>query len=148
MVERWRHRLPGGKRQIALGVAVYGSPGFDDPARLVHSLGASDDFRAWTALNGVTLTDEPAGLAELDRHLGGWLADPDIGPRLTNEIGLYVGAVMVRHVPGAVWSIRPNGQPVVRLASEKEISVIHQAVRRCAQGRPRLQEIYSQAGRQ
>jgi hypothetical protein len=38
-----------------------------------------------------------------------------------NEVGLYLGSLIVATVPGACWVMWPNGHPVVGFASGREL---------------------------
>ena len=73
---------------------------------------------------GVELDDSAASLEALDQLVPRWRDDEESLPWLGNDAGLYLGTVIVRTVPGAVWEIWPNGQPVVRLTSGREIDVV------------------------
>jgi hypothetical protein len=64
---------------------------------------------------------------------------------LGNEIGLYLGTVIVRNVLGARWHAWPNGHPVVRLHSGRELDVIALVGQRLRDGGPELLSIYSEA---
>ncbi|MEK8173094.1 DUF6278 family protein [Streptomyces sp. M19] len=93
-------------------------------------------LRARAESAGVVLDDTPASLEELDQLLPRWRDDPDELPWLGNDAGLYLGTVVVRTVPGALWQVWPNGQPVVRLASGREIDVVEAGQQWAADGRP------------
>ncbi len=41
-----------------------------------------------------------------------WSADPELGSLLGNEIGTYLGTVIVKRIPGAAWKVWSNGHPV------------------------------------
>jgi hypothetical protein len=69
------------------------------------------------------LSNEPDGLVALDGALDEWAADPFIGPNLANEVGVYLGNMIVGNVQGARWTVWPNGHPVVGLASGREMDV-------------------------
>ena len=124
---RW---LPGPKHGIGRGVGVFGSSGFDEPDRLYEVLGRCPKLRTWASRHGLALNDEPDSLTALDQRLDGWGAEPEIGPTLANEVGTYVGTVIVKTRPGAAWRAWPNGHPVVRLPSGTEINVIAEVQRR------------------
>jgi hypothetical protein len=142
----WFQRLlrRGPKYGVAEGVAVLGSPGFEHSTALGDVLTPSAEFAGWAADHGVPLTQTPESLAQLDGRLDEW-ADSEAGPSLGNEVGLYLGAVLVQHVRGATWVAWPNGHPVVRLASGKELDVVRMVNLRLQSGRPRLAEVYQDA---
>ena len=89
-------------------------------------LADSGRLKQWSLSHGVVLADDSAGLDDLDVHLDEWFADPthyehvDLG----NDVGIYLGNVIVKSVEGAQWKVWPNGHPVVSLASAREINVI------------------------
>lgn len=138
--------MPGPKHGIARGVAVFGSPGFDEPDRLNKSLADCAALRSLASDHGVALDDEPDSLQVLDGHLQGWRTQPGIGPRLGNEVGQYVGTVIVKHIPGAQWRVWPNGHPVVRLSSGRDLDILAQ-VEQCVHDRhgTKLTAIYASA---
>jgi hypothetical protein len=116
---RWR----GPKQGIARGVAVFGSPGFEDPDRLKELLSHRNEVPRWATEHELELSDQPEGLSTLDSVLDNWNAEPEIGPKLANEVGLYLGNVIVENIEGAHWSVWPNGHPVIRLSSGHELDV-------------------------
>jgi Family of unknown function (DUF6278) len=81
-------------------------------------LAGSERPRTWAASRGIAPADDPGSLPELDHNLERWQAEPG-SHFLGNETGLYLGTVIVRHVPGARWQAWPNGHPVVRLLSAR-----------------------------
>jgi len=141
----WRRWLPGPKHGIARSTAVFGSAGFDDPAQLLELLGRCDALRAWASNHGIVLDDGPDSLPVLDRQVDAWSAEPGIGPRLGNEVGHYLGTVIVKHIPGAVWQVWPNGHPVIRLPSARDLDVIAQVERRVTSHHGTLTSIYTDA---
>ncbi len=52
--------------------------------------------------------------------------------------------MIVRTVPGAAWSIRPDGQPVVRLATGREFDVVASGHAWAADGAPELSQLYAE----
>ncbi|MGH3263242.1 MAG: DUF6278 family protein [Trebonia sp.] len=141
----WRRWLPGPKHGIARGAAVFGASGAGEPARLLELLGRCELLRARAGSHGIALDDEPGSLPALDGQVDAWSTDPGIGPRLGNEVGCYLGTVIVRHVPGAVGRAWPNGHPVVRLPSARDLDVIAQAERRVTSHHGTLTSIYTAA---
>jgi hypothetical protein len=61
------------------------------------------------------------------------------------EAGLFLGSVIVATVTGAHWRLWPNGHPVVRLASGRDLDVTAMASERVSKGAPRLADIYADA---
>lgn len=133
----------GPKRGIARGVAVFGSA--EDADGLASQLGQRDELERWLAERGDTLTDTPADLVLVDGAIDDWKEQPDIGPKLGNTVGLFLGSVLVRQVEGARWHAWPNGHPVVRLKSGHEYDVVALAGQRVQLGTPPLASILTDA---
>ncbi len=141
----WRRWRPGPKHGLARGVAVFGPSGSNDQQALTALLARCEALRTWASGHEVALTDDPGSLSALDRNLDAWAAVPEIGPTLGNETGLYLGTVIVNHVRGARWHTWPNGHPVIRLGSGRELDVIALVRQRLAgQGRD-LPIVYADA---
>jgi hypothetical protein len=137
----------GHKHGVARGVVVYGSPGFRDPDRL-RDLGLRcDRLRRWASEHDLTLDDEPASLTALDERLDSWNSDPSHHGKvdLANEVGMYLGAVIVKHVPGSQWTLWPNGHPVIRLRSGIELDVTRLSNERLNHSGLGLTDLYVQA---
>ena len=66
---------------------------------------------------------------------------------LGNELGTYLGSVIVACVPDAVWTVWPNGHPVVTVAGGREIDVVALASERTVSGEPSLVSVLETAGR-
>jgi hypothetical protein len=130
---------------VARGVGVFGSPGCEDSDRLVAVLSAYSSLREWTTQCGVTLTDDLSSLVELDRYLDAWKVDSTISPILQNEVGLYVGSVLVRGTIGARWDVIPNGQPVIALIDGRHVDVLALVGQRLREGSPSLAAIFEDA---
>lgn len=138
-----------------------GGPDFDqDPAGLAASLGRCSQLSRWLADRGGILTYATEGLLLVDAAIAQWREDPDITPTLGNEIGLYLGAVIVGQVPGVRWQVWPNGHPVVRLvtlrnragrgsvgrgAVGRDLDVVAVAGERVTSGHPLLSAILAAA---
>ena len=111
---------------------------------LPEGMSPSPEFAAWAAAQGVPLTGDRAGLGRVDAHLDRWTRT-EMGPALGNEVGLYLGQVLARQVPGACWVVWPNGHPVARLASGREVDVVALVHRRLDSGAPLLTTVYDEA---
>ncbi|MDX3517252.1 DUF6278 family protein [Streptomyces scabiei] len=137
----WRKR-----RGPAFGVAVFtGGDGDDDGhAGLAGLLAECELLRAQAAQAGVRLDDSASSLEALDQLVPRWRDDEERAAWLGNDAGLYLGTVVVRTVPGARWEIWPNGQPVVRLASGREIDVVEAGHEWAASGAPELSQLYAE----
>lgn len=96
---------------------------------------------------GETLRYDVNGLTTVEGLIDLWNADADISPALANEVGTYLGTVLVKEVDGASWHIWPNDHLVVRLMSARDIDVVDLAARRMASGRPTLPGVLMKASR-
>ncbi|MGQ3550063.1 MULTISPECIES: DUF6278 family protein [Streptomyces] len=103
-----------------------------------------DLLRSQAMEEGVRLDDSAVSLERLDQMLPRWRGDEEILDWLGNDAGLYLGTVIVRTVPGAAWSIRPDGQPVVRLATGREFDVVASGHAWAADGAPELSQLYAE----
>ena len=133
----------GPKHGPALGVAVFGSPGFaggdwDGPP-------ANSRLRDVAAQFGIELDDSEASLSVIDEHWGEFSSDPEVRAGLGNDAGMHLGRVIVATVPGARWFVWPNGHPVVRTASGRNLDVVALASRRVTEGSPTLSAILDEA---
>jgi hypothetical protein len=125
---------------------VFGAQGFvDDADGLASLLGRRERLAAWLTAQGRSLDETPETLAVVDDLLDGWAADPEIGPYLANEVGLFLGCVIVRVVAGARWQVWPNGHPVVRLRSGHEYDVVALVEQRLYANGPGLTEVLGDA---
>ncbi len=120
-------------------------PGASNPDALRELLARCPTLRARARADGVVLDDTPGGLQVLDERLEAWSARSDSGSRLTHEVGCYLGTVIVRHVPGAQWHLWPNGHPVVRTASGRDLDVLAQVGHRVSGHGNTLPGIYAAA---
>ncbi|MFJ9823990.1 DUF6278 family protein [Streptomyces sp. NPDC101160] len=116
-----------------------------DPAGAAELLAECELLRTRAQEAGVRLDDTPRSLAALDQLPPRWREDPEELPWFGNDAGLYLGTVVVRTVPGAGWRLRPDGQPVVRLASGREIDVVAAGLDWASTGIPELSQIYGEA---
>ncbi|MEV5971565.1 DUF6278 family protein [Streptomyces sp. NPDC051921] len=116
-----------------------------DPEGVAELLAECELLRARAQVAGVSLDDTPRSLAALDQIPPRWRDDPEELPWIGNDAGLYLGTVLVRTVPGAGWQLRPDGQPVVRLASGREIDVVAAGLDWAATGAPELSQIYAES---
>ncbi|WP_216591489.1 DUF6278 family protein [Streptomyces brasiliscabiei] len=141
----WRKR-----RDPEFGVAVFtGGDGDDDGHEgLAELLSECELLRAQAIAAGVRLDDSAASLEALDQLVPRWRDDEETVAWLGNDAGLYLGTVVVRTVPGARWEIWPNGQPVVRLASGREIDVVEAGREWAASGAPELSQRYAELAEQ
>ncbi|GHD91123.1 DUF6278 family protein [Streptomyces naganishii] len=138
--DNWRK-----KRGLARGVAVVSAgDGPPDAEAVAELLSECELLRSQAAAGGVRLDDSAASLEALDQLLPRWRDDIDTLSWLGNDAGLYLGTVVVRTVPGAGWRIWPNGQPVVRLASGREIDVVGAGHEWAEAGVPELSQLYAE----
>lgn len=137
-LDSWRRR-----QGTAHGVALPGADG-RDPEGLAGLLSECELLRTHAQSAGIALDDSPESLEELDQLQPCWLEDPELVPRLGNDAGLYLGTVVVLTVAGAGWRIRPDGQPVVRLANGREADVVAAGRQWAADGAPELSQLYAE----
>lgn len=116
-----------------------------DPDGVAELLAECELLRARAGQHGLELDDSPASLSALDQLPPLWRDDPEELPWLGNDAGLYLGTVLVRTVPGAAWDILGSGQPVVRLASGREIDVVGAGLDWAMSGSPELSEMYAES---
>jgi len=100
-------------------------------------------LRAQAEQAGVDLDDSAASLEALDQLVPRWRDDEELLPWLGNDAGLYLGTVIVRTVPGAVWELR-SGHPVVLLATGREIDVVTDGQEWAMTGAPELSQVYAE----
>ncbi|MFQ6148315.1 DUF6278 family protein [Streptomyces seoulensis] len=139
-VGNWRKKH-GPSLGVAVGVAGEDPPG---PGDLADLLSAYELLRAQAAEADVRLDESAASLEALDQMLPGWRDDAEKVSDLGNDVGLYLGTVVVRTVPGAVWELWPNGHPVVRLASGREVDVVEAGLAWADTGVPELSQLYAE----
>ncbi|MFI8205027.1 DUF6278 family protein [Streptomyces sp. NPDC085937] len=115
-----------------------------DPAGLAELLAECALLRSQAYGAGVRLDDSPASLEALDQLVPRWRDDEDTSDWLGNDAGLYLGTVIVRTVPGAVWELRADGQPVVHLTGGREFDVVDAGHQWAADGVPELSQWYAE----
>jgi Family of unknown function (DUF6278) len=149
---RWRRWIPGPKYGLARGVAVYGVPGRPDLEQLGELLSRCGQLRAFARAHGFELDGSPQDLGPLDQAIDqacDQASSEPGGPSQTGaplaEAGLFLGSVIVATVAGAHWRLWPNGHPVVRLASGRDLDVAAMTSERVSKGEPRLADIYADA---
>jgi hypothetical protein len=137
----------GPKHGPALGVAVFTAKDSVVTRDMTGTLADSGRLRQWSLLHGVVIQDDAQSLELLDAHLDEWNADPshydnvDLG----NEVGTYLGNVIVMNVAGTRWRVWPNGHPVVALESGRELDVTALVSDRILRSGPSLESIYARA---
>ncbi|MDI3409010.1 DUF6278 family protein [Streptomyces cavernicola] len=117
----------------------------EDPDGVAELLSECELLRSQAAAAGLELDDSVASLEALDQLPPQWRDDPETLPWFGNDAGLYLGTVLVRTVPGAVWHVWPGGHPVVRLASGREIHVVEAGLDWAVAGAPELSQVYAEA---
>lgn len=136
-LDNWRKRNDG-----ASGVAVTESaPG--ESGGVEQLLSECELLREHAEEAGVPLDDTVESLAALDQLLPRWRDDPEMTPWLGTDAGLYLGTVLVRTVPGAVWRLREK--PLVELPSGRELDVLEEGADWAATGTPELSQAYAEA---
>ncbi|MFI0150020.1 DUF6278 family protein [Streptomyces lydicus] len=137
-LDKWR------KRHRAHGSVPLAESVRADPGSVVELLSECPLLRAQATAAGVELDDSVRSLEWLDQLQPVWRDDPEVLPWLGNDAGLYLGTVLVRTVPGAVWHVWPDGQPVVRLASGREVDVVAAGHDWADTGAPELSQLYAE----
>ena len=152
MRTRWRRWIPGPKHGLARGVAVFSVPPHPGPEHLDDLLGRCGQLRSFARAHGFELDGSPQDLALLDRaidettdHANSEPGGPSRTGAALAEAGLFLGSVIVATVAGARWRLWPNGHPVVRLASGRDLDVAAAASDRVSKGAPRLADVYADA---
>jgi hypothetical protein len=142
---RFRKRWLGHKYGPARGVAVYGAVGKSDGFENLEL--SCDGLRRWSSEHGLELDDAPESLTLLDERLDIWNSDHTHHGRvdLSNEVGIYLGTVVINSLEGSRWRVWPNGHPVVRLSGGKDLDVTRLANDRLHHSGPGLVALYSQA---
>lgn len=141
-LDNWlkRHGADQQREQLA---ATESDP--ERAAAIAELLSECELLRVRAERLGLELDDTPASLAALDQLPPRWRDDPEELPWVGNDAGLYLGTVIVRTVPGALWHIWPGGHPVVRLASGREIGVVEAGLDWAVHGAPELAQVYAEA---
>ncbi|MGP3982218.1 DUF6278 family protein [Streptomyces sp. KR80] len=141
-LENWRKRHGPARGVSVMGAAEDAEADAEGVAELLSECGL---LRSQASSVGLELDDSARSLEALDQLLPRWRDDPEELPWLGNDAGLYLGTVIVRTVPGAAWQVWPNGQPVVRLASGREIDVVEAGLDWAVSGAPELSQVYAEA---
>lgn len=139
----WRRRH-GPAHGVSALRASGGDPG-DDPEGVAELLSECELLRSQAASAGLELDDSARSLNALDQLLPRWRDDPEELPWLGNDAGLYLGTVIVRTVPGAGWQVWPDGRPMVKLVSGREIDVVGAGLDWAVNGAPELYQVYAEA---
>lgn len=137
-LDNWRKRH-GQAHEAGLPDALSG-----DPEGVTEMLSECELLRVQAEWAGVELDDTGESLAALDQLLPRWRDDPEVVPWLGADAGLYLGTVLVRTVPGALWTLWPGGQPVVRLPSGREVDVLEEGRSWADTGTPELSQIHAE----
>ncbi|KPI24526.1 DUF6278 family protein [Streptomyces sp. NPDC048253] len=116
----------------------------EDPEGIAELLSECELLRSQAARQGIGLDDTAASLEALDQLPPRWREDEETLPWFGHDAGLYLGTVVVRTVPGSVWVIWPGGEPVVRLASGREVDVVTAGREWAATGTPELSQLYAE----
>jgi hypothetical protein len=127
---------------------VYGAPMAPAPEQLREMLGRCERLQDWARLRGSGPNPVPDDLALLDEAIDRVIAEHGRHTRMSavgNEAGQFLGTVIVSTIHGAHWRLWPNGHPVVRLASGRDLDVIALAHDRVDSGQPRLADAYADA---
>ncbi|MFD9353531.1 DUF6278 family protein [Streptomyces sp. NPDC060031] len=116
-----------------------------DPAGINELFAECELLRDQARRAGLELDGSPASLEALDQLMPRWRRDPEVVPWLGNDAGFYLGTVIIRTIPGTAWQVWPNGQPIIRLASGRELNVVESGVSWAMTGSPELSQAYAEA---
>jgi hypothetical protein len=126
-------------------VGVWGSPGFqNEPDQLADLLATCQQLRRWAGVHGVELDASPESLSALDEALDR-IPNRQRDRALANDAGCYLGTILVRHHDQARWQIWPNGHPVVRMPSGRDLDVVAIVSDAAQGGTPQLAKHYADA---
>ncbi|MET9696278.1 DUF6278 family protein [Streptomyces sp. NPDC006529] len=117
----------------------------DDPEGVGEMFAECELLRAQARAAGLELDGTPASLEALDQLMPRWRRDPESVPWLGNDAGFYLGTVIIKTLSGCGWQVWPNGQPVIRLASGRELNVVECGVSWAVTGSPELSQTYAEA---
>jgi Family of unknown function (DUF6278) len=137
----------GPKRGPARGVAVFTS----SHSRVTEVMGGYqpqfEQLQQWSRVRGVALDNSASSLGALDQRLDEWYADQTHFEQvnLPVEVGMYLGHVIVMRVEGSRWIMWPNGHPVVRLRTARELDVTAMVSSRIDHGGRSLEDILADA---
>ncbi|MFI1094409.1 DUF6278 family protein [Streptomyces sp. NPDC020917] len=137
---KWRER-----HAMPTWFAVAGTGGHRDPASVAELLGECELLRERAGHYGVELDNSAASLSALDQLVPSWRDDPDVMSWLGNDAGLYLGTVILHSVPGAAWQVWPDGHPVIRLSSGREIDTVALGHAWAESGSPELSQAHAEA---
>ncbi|MDK1472180.1 DUF6278 family protein [Streptomyces sp. 549] len=137
-LDNWRKRH-GPSR----GVALHG-PGPEDAEGVNQLLSECEALRQQALATGFALDDSPDSLEALDQMVPRWRDDPEALAPLATDAGLYLGTVIVRTVRGAFWEVWPNGRPVIRFASGRQLDVLDVGRAWADSGTPELSQVYAE----
>jgi hypothetical protein len=144
---RFRKRWLGHKHGPARGVAVFGASGKGGPDWSENLELSCGGLRKWSREHGLNLDDGPESLKALDERLDSWNFDAtDHGQvDLANEVGIYLGTVIIKNLEGSKWRVWPNGHPVVLLHGGRDFDVTRFANDRLNHSGAGLVALYDQA---
>jgi hypothetical protein len=128
-------------------MVVYGNTRDLDADTLGDLLGGCERLRSWARRRGFALSGTPEDLELLDQAIdeqpiGGFDAPRALAE---SEVGLFLGTVIIESLAGARWRLWPNGHPVIRLASGRELDVVAMGTARVSKGVPRLTDAFADA---
>jgi hypothetical protein len=143
----WRRWIPGPKHGVPRGMVVWGNTRDLDPDTMNDHFGRCEGLRNWARMRGFALSGIPEDLELLDQAIDerpiGAFNDPWC--QAEGEVGLFLGTVIVASLAGACWRLWPNGHPVMRLASGRELDVVAMGSARVSTGVPRLIDAFAAA---
>ncbi len=140
------HRPQLRRSRGAASVGVLTTQGRHDAENLRVVLGEQFLLDMWLReASKDALSLDASGVAAADDCIRMWRSDPKISPQLGNQMGLFLGTVIVASAHGGWrWHLDADDHPVVRNAKKKELDVVALANQLVADGSPTLLSVYEQ----
>jgi Family of unknown function (DUF6278) len=107
-----------------------------------------EEHRDWSRRQEFALDAASEDPAALDAAIERFIEEDGRNTQMSameSGAGRFLGTVIVCTIHGAHWRLWPNGHPVVRLASGRDLDVIALADSRLHSGQPYLADIYADA---
>lgn len=125
--QQWRRWLRGPKHGLARKAIVYSVPRHPGPEQLHALLDQYKSLHEWGRLQGFNLDPVGKHPAVLDEVIDRFIEEHGRHTQMSaveSDAGRFLGTVIVSTIHGAHWRLWPNGHPVVRLASGRDLDVI------------------------
>jgi hypothetical protein len=128
-------------------MVVWGNTRDLDPHTMNDHFGRCEELRSWARMRGFVLSGIPEDLELLDQAIDERPVGEFNAPWFLaeSEIGLFLGTVIIASLAGARWHLWPNGHPVIRLPSGRDLDVVAMGSARVSKGAPRLTDAFADA---